>query len=114
MTIVFDETNLFASMVVDAFYVTPDENKTQMREGPQVVKAFRKLADRGEVGFPSLPFRTDALKQIQVYAPKVRGSYDTVCVLGIVGGSLGVWELDCALRGPHPVQKPFSRGIRGW
>jgi hypothetical protein len=109
MKILFDETNLLASMVGEAHGVTPAEYKAQMRRGPEVVKAFRKLVDRGEVGFPSLPFQTDALKQIQAYARKVRGSYDTVCVLGIGGSALGAWALDCALRGPHPVQKPFSR-----
>ena len=31
-----------------------------------------------------------------------------MCVLGIGGSALGAWALDCAMRGPHPVQAAFS------
>jgi glucose-6-phosphate isomerase len=34
----------------------------------------------------------------------MKGTYDTVCVVGIGGSALGAWALDCGLRGPHPVQ----------
>ena len=42
------------------------------------------------------------------FAKKVRGAYDTVCLVGIGGSALGAWALDCGLRGPHPVQAAFS------
>ncbi|MGC8792920.1 MAG: glucose-6-phosphate isomerase [Bryobacteraceae bacterium] len=108
MRIVFDETNLLSAMVGEAHGLTPAEYKAQMRRGPEVVNSFRKLVERGEVGFPKLPFDTGMLKEIQAFARKVRGSYDAVCLLGIGGSALGAWALDCALRGPHPVQKAFS------
>ena len=38
----------------------------------------------------------------------MRGGYDAVCLLGIGGSALGSWALDCAMRGPHPVQPAFS------
>ncbi len=109
MRIQFDETNLLAAMVGEAHGLTPAEYKAQLRRGPEVVRAFRKLVDRGEVGFPLLPFQTGVLKEIQAFARKVRGAFDSVCLLGIGGSALGAWALDCALRGPHPVQKPFSK-----
>lgn len=109
MRIRFDETNLLAAMVGERHGITAAEYKSQLRRGPEVVKAFRKLVDRGEVGFPLLPFQTATLKEIQAFARKMRGSFDTICLLGIGGSALGAWALDCALRGPHPLQKPFSR-----
>lgn len=109
MKIQFDHTNLLAAMVGDAHGISAAEYKSQLRRGPEVVKAFRKLVDRGEVGFPLLPFQTATLKEIQAFARKVRGNFDAICLLGIGGSALGAWALDCALRGPHPVQKPFSK-----
>jgi glucose-6-phosphate isomerase len=53
-----------------------------------------------------MPYESPA--EILEYAARLRGTYDTVCLLGIGGSALGAWALDCALRGPHPVQKPPS------
>ncbi|MCS7313997.1 MAG: glucose-6-phosphate isomerase [Bryobacterales bacterium] len=109
MKIRFDETNLLAPMVGEAHGISASEYRSQLRRGPDVVRAFRKLVDRGEVGFPTLPYQKGVLKQIQTFARKVRGSFDSICLLGIGGSALGAWALDCALRGPHPLQKPFSK-----
>jgi glucose-6-phosphate isomerase len=109
MRIEFDDVNLRASMVGEANGVTPAEWKAQARRGPEVVAAVRALVEKGEVGFASLPFQKEALREILEYARQARGAYDTVCLLGIGGSALGAWALDCALRGPHPLQKPFSR-----
>ncbi len=96
-------------MVGEADGLTPAEWKAQARRGPEVVAAFRALVEKGEVGFPSLPFQKETLREVLDYVRRARGGYDTVCLLGIGGSALGAWALDCALRGPHPVQKPFSK-----
>ncbi len=108
MRIQFDETNLLASMVGDAHGVTPAEWKAQLKRAPEVVAGLHALVDKGEVGFPHLPFQKETARAILEYARKVRGDYDTICLLGMGGSALGAWALDCALRGPHPVQKAFS------
>ncbi len=108
MKIEFDATNLLASMVGEAHGVTPAEWKAQLKRAAEVVNGFRALVDRGEVGFPQLPYQKETARAILDYASKARGDYDAVCLVGIGGSALGAWALDCALRGPHPVQHPFS------
>lgn len=70
--------------------------------------AFHRSVDAGKYGFPHLPFDKTVIKAISGYAGAQKGSYDTVCVVGIGGSALGTWALDCGLRGPHPVQPAFS------
>lgn len=72
------------------------------------LRAFRKASQDGLYGFPELPFQGGLAREILRYASEVRGTYDTVCLVGIGGGALGAWALDCGLRGPHPVQGKFS------
>src|SRR2546426_821792 len=72
------------------------------------LRAFRKRSESGEVGFPHLPFQTALVDSVRKYADGARGGYDAVCLLGIGGSALGSWALDCAMRGPHPVQPAFS------
>src|SRR5205807_306357 len=72
------------------------------------LQGFRRRSEGGEVGFPHLPFQTELIDSIRSYAGKIRGGYDAVCLLGIGGSALGSWALDCAMRGPHPVQPAFS------
>ncbi len=72
------------------------------------LEGFRKSFDQGLYGFPSLPSQGRLLKDITSCAASLAGSYDTVCVAGIGGSALGAWALDCALRGPHPVQAAHS------
>jgi glucose-6-phosphate isomerase len=108
MRIHFDETNLHASMVGEAHGITPAEIKAHLPKAAAALKSFRKASDEQLYGFPALPFDSGLVKAIRGYAEEVRGFYDTVCLVGIGGSALGAWALDCGLRGPHPVQRPFS------
>ena len=72
------------------------------------VERFRDSWKQGLYGFPDLPADAKIVKQILKFAAEVKGSYDTVCLVGIGGSALGGWALDCGLRGPHPVQSAHS------
>ena len=108
MNIHFDETNLLASAVGSEHGL----DAADVRQGESAARAalasFHKAVDEGAYGFPHLPFDATMIKAVRAYADKVKGSYDTVCVVGIGGSALGAWALDCGLRGPHPVQAAFS------
>lgn len=104
MKIQFDDTNLRAAMVGKAHGLTSLEIKAGMPAVLDALARFRRSVDQGRYGFPHLPFQTGAVREIERYAAGVRGSYDTVCLVGIGGSALGAWALDCGLRGPHPVQ----------
>jgi len=108
MRIQFDETNLLADMVGEADGVSRAEIQSSQTMAADALRAFQKRSESGEVGFPHLPFQTGLIDSIRKYAASVRGSYDAVCLLGIGGSALGSWALDCAMRGPHPVQPAFS------
>ena len=107
MSIRFDGTNLLDRMV-GAHGISPRD----IAEGePAAVAAlgrFHARVEAGDYGFPHLPFDDATVKEIRRYADSVRGGFDTVCVVGIGGSALGAWALDCALRGPHPVQPAFT------
>jgi glucose-6-phosphate isomerase len=107
MAIQFDRANLMAAMVGEQG-LTPGEVKDGLKAAKAAVGSFRKAVEEGKYGFPHLPFDSKTVKAILEYAGKVRGSYETVCVVGIGGSALGAWALDCGLRGPHPVQAAFS------
>jgi glucose-6-phosphate isomerase len=100
MRIRFDDTNLRLS---------PEDLKQHTGQAVEALNGFKKLSESGAVGFPHLPFQTAVAKEILKYAAGVRGSFETVCLVGIGGSALGAWALDNALRGPHPVQGKFSR-----
>ncbi|MEK7406194.1 MAG: glucose-6-phosphate isomerase, partial [Acidobacteriota bacterium] len=107
MNIEFDHTNLLASMVHE-HGLTSSEIRRHAPKALAALRGFRALSEKGDVGFPHLPFQVQVARKILDYAGEVRGSYDTLCVAGIGGSALGAWALDCALRGPHPVQPAFS------
>jgi len=107
MGIQFDAINLFSAMVGD-HGITKTEVKRGEAVARQALLGFQALVDSGTVGFPHLPFRAKTVAGIKRFADEVKGSYDTVCLIGIGGSALGAWALDCALRGPHPVQGAFS------
>ncbi len=109
MGIDFDSTNLLAGMVGPENGLTPKEWRDASPSAANALKSFRKSYEAGDYGFPDLPFQTRLVKELQRHARQMQGSYDTVCLVGIGGSALGAWALDCALRGPHPVQKPFSK-----
>ena len=110
MNIQFDETNLLADMVGKAHGVTRAEVERAQPKAQKALAGFRKLSDAGRYGFPQLPFQSKVIKAIARFAAEARGSFDTVCVVGIGGSALGAWALDCGLRGPHPVQGAFTTG----
>ena len=108
MRIQFDETNLLAEMVGETDGVSRAEIQSSRAMAAEALQTFQKRSEGGEVGFPHLPFQTALIEAVRKYAGRVRGGYDAVCLLGIGGSALGSWALDCAMRGPHPVQPAFS------
>ena len=95
-------------MVGEENGLTPAEIKQAAPAAREALVSFRTSFDAKEYGFPDLPFQTNIAKSILKYAGEVRGSYDTVCLIGIGGSALGAWALDCGMRGPHPIQRAFS------
>ena len=109
MSIQFDEKNLLADMVGNANGLSRSEIERSKGKALKALKSFRRQSDEGRYGFPHLPFQTGVIQAIGRYAEEARGSFDTVCIVGIGGSALGAWALDCGIRGPHPVQGAFSR-----
>ncbi len=108
MSIQFDPINLLASMAGAKHGLDPAEIQAAQPLALDALDAFRNSFDQGLYGFPALPSQGRLLKDITSCAASLAGSYDTVCVAGIGGSALGAWALDCALRGPHPVQAVHS------
>jgi glucose-6-phosphate isomerase len=108
VSIQFDEVNLHSEMVGDGNGLTSAEIKGHASAALAALRNFRKASESGLIGFPHLPFQNSLARDVLQYAGQVRGSYDTVCLVGIGGSALGAWALDCGIRGPHPVQRPFS------
>jgi glucose-6-phosphate isomerase len=106
--ILFDETNLLAEVVGRGNGISRSEAERARPKALKALKSFRKLSENQTYGFAHLPFQTAVIKSVNDFAASVRGSYDTVCVVGIGGSALGAWALDCGLRGPHPVQGAHS------
>jgi hypothetical protein len=86
MAIVFDESNLLAQMVGEADGITPEELSAAEPLAAQALAGVKALTESGAIGFPNLPKQTGVANEIVAYAEKVKGSYDTVCLVGI-GGS---------------------------
>jgi glucose-6-phosphate isomerase len=108
MKISFDPINLLSDMVGE-HGLTRSEIKEAAPKATEALRAVKKLSEAGAQGFPHLPFQTDVAKEILKFAGGVRGTCDTVCVVGIGGSALGAWAIDNAMRGPHPVQPVFSK-----
>lgn len=108
MSIQYDPTNLSAALVGPAHGLSPEEIEKAAPRAVEALEGFRRSFEDGRYGFPSLPFDTQAISEIDGYAKSVAGKYDTICVVGIGGSALGAWALDCGLRGPHPVQPAHS------
>ncbi len=95
-------------MVGRANGITRADIERSTAKALRALKSFHKLSDNGVYGFAHLPFQTATIGAIRKFAASVRGTYDTVCVVGIGGSALGAWALDCGMRGPHPVQGAFT------
>jgi glucose-6-phosphate isomerase len=100
----FDEKNLLASRVGKEHGISSEEINAATAAALDALAAFKKSNEQGHYGFPQLPLQTATIQSISAYAKELRGSRDTVCVVGIGGSALGAWALDCAMHGPHPVQ----------
>lgn len=109
MVIQFDPTNLLTRMVGEEHGLTESEVAQAKPRALDALKHFQQAIKRGQYGFPHLPFAQELRNEIRSYANQVNDAYDTVCLVGIGGSALGAWALDCALRGPHPLQPPFSK-----
>jgi glucose-6-phosphate isomerase len=108
MHIQFDKRNLLADVVGRGNGITSAELQRSKGKAVRVLKSFQKLSEKGLYGFPHLPFQKKTIRAVNDYAAGLRGTYDTVCIVGIGGSALGAWALDCAIRGPHPVQGPHT------
>lgn len=108
MAIGFDHTNLLAEMIGEQNGLTKAEIAQAQPEAMAALDGFRTAYAHGHYGFPDLPNQTETVKAILRYTAQMRGTYDTVCLVGIGGSALGAWALDCGVRGPHPVQPAFS------
>ncbi len=108
MNIQFDEKNLLADVVGTRDGLTRAEVERAQSKALRALKSFRKQSEQGLYGFPHLPFQEAVIRSAMRHAEEVRGSYDTICVVGIGGSALGVWAIDCGIRGPHPVQGAFT------
>jgi glucose-6-phosphate isomerase len=64
----------------------------------EAAAGVERLWTSGKLGFMDLPSQTDEARAIQNYARKVRGSFDTLVVLGIGGSALGNSAVQQALR----------------
>ncbi len=109
MSIHLDHANLLAGIVGESDGLTEPEIQQHSSKALEALRGFQKMSEEGRYGFPHLPFQTSTAREIIEYAGQRRGSYDTVCLVGIGGSALGTWALDCGIRGPHPVQKAFSK-----
>jgi glucose-6-phosphate isomerase len=108
MAIEFDPTNLFDSMAGSTHGIGSAEPARHAGKALESLRAFRDSVEWGKYGFPNLPADTRSHKAYLEFAGSLKGSYDTVCVVGIGGSALGAWALDCGVRGPHPVQPAFT------
>lgn len=106
-----DTKNLMAQMVGEDHGLTPKEISSANSAAMDALTGFQKSVKDGTYGFPHLPFQKKLIQDILAYAAEVKGSYEAVCLVGIGGSALGAWALDCALRGPHPVQGAYSAGF---
>ena len=109
MAIQFDETNLLTSVVGDGNGITREELAAAAPAAQAALKSFQVSWKQGLYGFPDLPSDSKIVNQILRFAAEVKGTYDTVCLVGIGGSALGAWALDCGLRGPHPIQTAKPR-----
>ena len=108
MNIHFDEANLLAAMAGEEHGITLQQWRSHQSAAQDALEAFRKRSESGEIGFPHLPFQSALIRSVRRYAEEIRGTFDTICLVGIGGSALGAWALDCGIRGPHPVQGAFT------
>ena len=105
LAIQYDWTNLRAEMVEPGHGLTAAELEARHDQAHEAVKHFLCLVEKGDVGFPYLPFQTKPVKQIEKFVRERHGKYKTVLLLGIGGSALGATALDVLVNGPHPFRR---------
>lgn len=108
MGIQFDYANLMAEMVGAEHGLSRRQIEEARPSAARALASFREKSESGRYGFPHLPFQGKIISEVEKFAAGRRGRFETVCLIGIGGSALGAWALDCALRGPHPVQKKHT------
>ena len=101
----YDWTNLRADILGPGHGLTRAELEARREQARVAVGKFLGRVERGEVGFPRLPFQTEPVEQVEQYVRSLRGRYKSVLLLGIGGSALGPYALDVAANGPHPFRK---------
>src|SRR2546423_1136541 len=76
-------------------------------------EAVMRQANAGKLGFVDLPNQSEEAKKIMSWAKKVRGSFDTLVVLGIGGSALGTIAVQQALR-PAYWNLKDKKARKGW
>src|SRR5437867_2667634 len=109
MPISFDFANVLEDVVGPEHGVSRAEIEQNRGTAAAAVHSFRKKSEEGRYGFPHLPFQQKVIDEVRQYAARCKGRFDTICLVGIGGSALGPWAVDCALRGPHPVQAKFTK-----
>ena len=82
----------------------------RLRDAQEGVK---RQGDAGKLGFIDLPSNSDEARKIMSWARRVRGSFDTLVVLGIGGSALGNIAVQNALR-PAYWNLTDKKARKGW
>lgn len=101
----YDWTNLRADVVGSGRGLTPADLQAHREPARAAVETFLARVDKGEFGFPGLPFAKDSVARIERYRRARHGRYRSVLLLGIGGSALGAFALDAAVNGPRPFRR---------
>ena len=104
-TIRYDWTNLRAEVVGSGHGLTAADLQAHRDQARTAVKKFLARVDKGEFGFPAVPFDNEPVAQVERYVRARRGRYRSVLLLGIGGSALGAFALDAAANGPRPFRR---------
>ncbi len=106
-------TNCLADTIgIDRGLTEPELFGLESRLGAAHESVMRQ-ANAGKLGFVDLPNNTDEAKKIMSWARKVRGSFDTLVVLGIGGSALGNISMQQALK-PLYWNMEDKKVRKGW
>jgi glucose-6-phosphate isomerase len=104
-TIRYDWTNLRAEVVGSGHGLTAADLQAHRDQARAAVKKFLARVDKGEFGFPAVPFDNEPVAQVERYVRAHRGRYRSVVLLGIGGSALGAFALDASANGPRPFRR---------
>ncbi len=101
----YEWANLRADLVGSGQGLTEADLEAHRDKARAAAEKFLARVDKGEIGFPALPFDKQAPAQVERYARAQRGKVKHVLLLGIGGSALGPFALDAAVNGPRPFRK---------